>query len=292
MSKWIQFTGDTLKIGSFSLTFSLSGVIEIIIFAVVSYYIILWIKRTKAWTLLKGAGILLLVFVLAKIFKLNNIVSLFESALGSIVIAAIVILQPELRRALEQLGTKNLITGVFRNNAQVSTRLNGESIDAITRALAILGKNRVGALIVIERNIDLNEYIETGISLDANISSALLEQVFEHNTPLHDGAVIIRNNRIVSATCYLPLSQNTEISKELGTRHRAGLGISEVSDAVTLIASEETGLLSVAINGQLQRDVSTDEIREILLSGDFLRNKEETAEEAADKRKEGLKDEE
>ena len=132
--------------------------------------------------------------------------------------------------------------------------------------MSSLGRNKVGALIVIERTILLDEYIDTGILLDAAISTALLEQIFEHNTPLHDGAVIIRGNRIVSATCYLPLSQNGGISKELGTRHRAGLGISEVSDCITLIASEETGAISVAMNGELKRDLTPDALREILLS--------------------------
>ncbi|MBQ1378361.1 MAG: DNA integrity scanning protein DisA nucleotide-binding domain protein, partial [Lachnospiraceae bacterium] len=144
------------------------------------------------------------------------------------------------------------------------------------RAVSQLGRDKVGALIVVERAIDLREYIDTGIQIDARISSALLEQVFEHNTPLHDGAVVIRDNRIVAATCYLPLSKSTDISKNLGTRHRAGLGISEASDAIALIASEETGALSVAMDGRLIHDVTADRIRDIL--SDFRFSQEEKKE--------------
>lgn len=260
-----QFSGGTLTIGTFSLTFSLSGVVEMIIFAVASYYIILWIKRTKAWNLLKGAGILVAAYFAARVFRLYNIAHLFESSFGSILIAIIVILQPELRRALEQLGTRNLFKGLFHFGENSGNGLTQESVDAIVRAVSQLGKNKVGALIVLERTIELDEYIETGIMLNADISSALLEQIFEHNTPLHDGAVIIRNNEIVSATCYLPLSENMDISKELGTRHRAGLGISEKSDCITIIASEETGFISVARNGQLTRNISSEDLREMLI---------------------------
>jgi len=261
-----QFAGGTLTIGTFSLTFSLSGVVEMIIFSVACYYIIMWIKRTKAWNLLKGAGILMAAYLLARLFRLNNIAHLFESAFSSILIAIIVILQPELRRALEQLGKRNVFQGLLHFGENSGNGLTEASVDAIVRAVTQLGKNKVGALIILERTIELDEYIETGIALNADISSALLEQIFEHNTPLHDGAVIIRDNRIVSATCYLPLSQNTDISKELGTRHRAGLGISEMSDCITIIASEETGYISTAVNGRLNRNITADELRNVLIS--------------------------
>ncbi len=264
MKNLIQFSGGTLTIGNFSLTFSISGVIEMIIFSIVAYYIILWIKRTKAWNLLKGAVVLLAVYLLAKLARLDNIAFLFERTAGSILIAAIIVLQPELRRALEQIGTKNFLAGIIPTSSDTKNGLTGESIDALVRASDVLSGNMVGALIVIERTITLTEYIDTGIRTDAVITSSMLEQIFEKNTPLHDGAVIIRNNRIEAATCYLPLSQNSAISKELGTRHRAGLGISEVSDAITIIVSEETGSISIALDGTLTRNVRPERLREVL----------------------------
>ncbi|MBR6406515.1 MAG: diadenylate cyclase CdaA [Lachnospiraceae bacterium] len=235
-----------------------------IIFAIVAYYIILWIKRTKAWNLLKGAAVLLAVYALAKLTRLDNISFLFEKMAPSILLAAIIVLQPELRKALEQLGNRNILSGIISASSDTKSGLTAESIDALVRASEVLSANKVGALIVIERTITLTEYIETGIRTDAVITSSMLEQIFEKNTPLHDGAVIIRNNRIEAATCYLPLSQNNAISKELGTRHRAGLGISEVSDAITIIVSEETGSISIALDGTLTRDIQHDRLREAL----------------------------
>lgn len=260
-----QLPEKTVTIGSVSLTFSLSSVLEILLFALICYYIILWIKRTKAWSLLKGAGILLIVYLFSKLLVLNNIAYLFEKLVSSLLLAVIIILQPEIRSALEKLGNRNIIRSILPiNKSGNAGGLSDESVDAIVRALTSLGKNRTGALILIEQTISLNDYIETGIVLDAAITPQLLEQIFEHNTPLHDGAVIIRDGRISAATCYLPLSKNTDISKELGTRHRAGLGISELSDAIVLIASEETGALSVALDGVLERYVMPERIREIL----------------------------
>ncbi len=268
-NSFIQFAGSTLTIGDFNITITWSSVIEMLIFSLLTYFVIRWIKRTKAWVLLRGAAVLVLLYIIARILRLNTIIYIFKNVVSSLFLAIVIILQPEIRAALEHLGTTSFLPGILQFSSEKnrnSTGLSSNSIDAIVRAMSALGRNKVGALIVIERNILLNEYIDTGIALDATISTALLEQIFEHNTPLHDGAVIIRGNRIVSATCYLPLSQNSDISKELGTRHRAGLGISEVSDCITLIASEETGALSVAMNGELKRDLTPDAIREILLS--------------------------
>lgn len=269
MKNFIQLSGATLTIGSLNFTFSISGLVEILVFAIVIYYIIKWIKRTKAGDLLKGALILAAVYVLAKLFKLDNIAFLFEKMLGYLVMAVLVIFQPELRAALEKLGNRKYFSKLDLFRASGQDGLNSESVDAIVRAISSLGMNHTGALIVIENTIDLSEYVNTGISLDAKISTALLEQIFEHNTPLHDGAVIIRGNRIVAATCYLPLSQNLEISKALGTRHRAGLGISEVSDCITLIASEETGAISVARGGNLTQELTDDELRDLLYDSRF-----------------------
>lgn len=269
LKSFIQFAGSTLTIGDFSITFTWSSIIEMLIFSLLTYFIIRWIKRTKAWVLLKGAAVLAVIYIIARILQLNTIVYIFKNIVGSLFLMIVIILQPEIRSALEHLGTTSFLPDILPFSSEKNkdaTGLSSGSIDAIVRAMSALGRNKVGALIVIERTILLTEYIDTGIMLDASISTALLEQIFEHNTPLHDGAVIIRGNRIISATCYLPLSQNGDISKELGTRHRAGLGISEVSDCITLIASEETGALSVAMNGELKRDLTADAVREILLS--------------------------
>ena len=262
-----------IRIGSANVALSVGGVVEMLIFAVLSYYIIIWIKRTKAWTLLKGALVLIVIYLLAKLLGLNAIAYLFETAVGSIVIAAIVIFQPELRAALERLGNRKVFGDIFSSSE--TTGLTSQSVDSIVRAITQLGQDKVGALIVIERNIDLKEYIDSGIQMDAKISTALLEQIFEKNTPLHDGAVVIRDNRIVAATCYLPLSQSRNISKDLGTRHRAGLGVSEASDAVTLIASEETGALSICMNGELEHGVSSERIREVLSNVRFGQDQSE-----------------
>ena len=266
MKDFIQVSGNTLRIGFFSMTFTWSGILEILIFAVLAYYIIMWFKRSKAWNLLKGLGLLLAVYIVASLLKLDNLAFIFEKLFSSIVLAVIIIFQPEIRRGLEQIGTKNLFRELIPNvNAGTyAGGLNERSVDEITNALTYMGRNKVGALIVIERNLPLDDIIETGITLDAEISTALLEQIFEKNTPLHDGAVVICNNRVVAATCLLPLSQNMDISKELGTRHRAGLGMSEASDCVTLIVSEETGAMSIAVAGDLKRRVTPQEIREEL----------------------------
>ncbi len=266
LDKLFQWNGWSFKIGPISFTLSITGIIEIIIFVILIYYLIRWFQRTKAWNLLKGLAVLGGVYIVAAVLGLNNLTYVFNILFSSILLAFIVIFQPEIRKALERLGTNNLIQKLIPGLKikDEESDLSAESIEAIVHALASMGRGHVGALIVIERKIMLDEYITTGITLDAAISSALLEQIFEKNTPLHDGAVIIRENRIVAATCYLPLSQEMGISKELGTRHRAAVGISEVSDCITLVASEETGQLSLAMNGKLTRDMTEKELLEFL----------------------------
>ncbi|MBP5294366.1 MAG: diadenylate cyclase CdaA [Lachnospiraceae bacterium] len=266
LDKLFQWNGWAFKIGPISITITITGIIETIIFIVLIYYLIRFFQRTKAWNLLKGLGLLVLVYGIAYVLGFNNLTYLFKVLFSSILLAVIVIFQPEIRKALERLGTNNLIQKVFPGLKvkDEASDLSAESIEALVHALSSMGRSHVGALIVIERKIMLDEYITTGITLDAAISHALLEQIFEKNTPLHDGAVIIRENRIVAATCYLPLSQEAGISKELGTRHRAALGISEVSDCIALVASEETGQLSLAVNGKLSRDISDKELMEFL----------------------------
>ena len=200
-----------------------------------------------------------------QLLQLNNIVMVFNRIAPYVATALLVIFQPEIRRALEQLGTNHLFELFSLSSTKDKVAENADdTIDAIVRASFSMGRAKTGALIVIEQKFVLNEYIATGILLDAIVSAPLLVQIFEHNLPLHDGAVVIRGNRITAATCYLPLSENKTISKELGTRHRAGLGISEVTDALTVIVSEETGQVSLTKDGQLYRNVNSDKLRELL----------------------------
>lgn len=249
------------------LKIEITDIIEIIILAVVFYEIMLWIRKTKAWILFKGIAIILAFTLLASILHLNTILWLAEKTLSVGIIAIVIIFQPELRKALEQIGQKNIISRIFNleNNKRVSERFSDKTINELVKASYELGKTKTGALIVIEQDISLQEYINTGIDVDGIITNQLLINIFEHNTPLHDGAVIVRGNRVVSATCYLPLSDNKELSKELGTRHRAAVGVSEVSDAFTIIVSEETGKVSVTQGGQLLRNIDGDQLRSLLI---------------------------
>ena len=186
---------------------------------------------------------------------------------GVAVTAVVVILQPELRKAIEELGRKNIISSILPFEVGRSLeegRFSDKTINEITKACVEMGKARTGALIVVEKEQSLAEYERTGIDVDGIVTSQLLINIFEHNTPLHDGAVIVRGNRVTSATCYLPLSDNTQLSKELGTRHRAGVGISEATDSLTIIVSEETGKISVAYEGKLERNLDGDALKERL----------------------------
>ena len=191
--------------------------------------------------------------LVAYIFKMNTILWIFRNLANVLVIGVIVIFQPELRKALEQLGQKKFVSNIipFDSGREVQERFNDKTINELVKACFDMGEVKTGALIVIEEEIRLDEYVRTGINIDGILTSQLLINIFEHNTPLHDGAVIVRNNRIVSATCYLPLSDNLGLNKSLGTRHRAGVGISEVSDALTIIVSEETGKVSYTYGGKI-----------------------------------------
>ena len=242
--------------------FTITDVLEIVIIAFAFYHIILWIKDTRAWVLLKGMIILAVIFLAALVLEMNVVLWVFQNAMVVGIVALIVIFQPELRNALEQLGRKNILGSLsFDNQKTRNERYSHKSIQEIIKAVYDMAKVKTGALIVVERNIQCREHERTGIPIDAEISSQLLINIFEHNTPLHDGAVLIRDNRIVAATCYLPLSNNLEVSKELGTRHRAGLGVSEVSDSLTIIVSEETGFVSLARDGKLYRKIDADTLQ-------------------------------
>ena len=237
-----------------------TDIIEIFIIAFVLYSFLVWIKNTKAWALLKGIIIVVLFALFAYILNLRTILWIAGKTISVGIIALVIIFQPELRRALEQLGRKKLVLNFFNfgDSHEKDERYSSKTADEIVRAAYEMGAVKTGALIVIEQDMMLDEYVRTGINVDGIVTSQLLINIFEHNTPLHDGAVILRDNRIVSATCYLPLSNNLAVSKELGTRHRAGLGISEVSDSLTIIVSEETGFVSLACDGKLYRKVDAD----------------------------------
>lgn len=217
-------------------TITKTDIAEIIIIAVLIYNILVWFKQTRAWNLLKGIIVVMVFVLIAAMFQMNTILWIAGKTINVAVIAIIIVFQPELRRALEQLGQKNFITTLFSFESQKAQERFSERVaNEIVKATYEMAKVKTGALIVIEQDVALGEYERTGIALDSMISSQLLINIFEHNTPLHDGAIILRGDRIVSATCYLPLSDNLSLSKELGTRHRAAVGISEVCDALTKI---------------------------------------------------------
>lgn len=249
-----------------------TDVVEIIIISVLIYNVLVWFKNTKAWPLLKGLVIILGFVVVAAIFNMSTILWITRNLFSVAVTALIVVFQPELRKALESLGRRNVFSNFFQFEAsKIADELfSDETCDAIIHASYAMGRAKTGALIVIENNDSLIEYERTGIAIDSVISSQLLINIFEHNTPLHDGAVLVRGNRIVAATCYLPLSDNRDLSKDLGTRHRAAVGISEVTDSLTVIVSEETGKVSVAMNGELFRNVDAAELKSKL---ELLQNK-------------------
>lgn len=240
-----------------------TDIIEIIILAFIIYHLVKWVKNTRAWTLVKGLVVIMIFWLFALIFELNVILWIISNTISVGIIAVIIVFQPEFRKALEQLGQRNIVKSIlyFDDSRDKNERFSDATVDGIIRATFELAKTKTGALIVIEQTTPLHEYEHTGIMIDSLISSELLINIFEHNTPLHDGAVILRRDRIIAATCYLPLSDNMQLSKELGTRHRAALGISEVSDSLTIVVSEETGKVSIARAGKLIRNVDGDYLR-------------------------------
>ena len=242
-------------------------IVEILLIAFLTYQLMIWIKYTRAYTLLKGILTVLAFILLAYLFRMNTILWILKNMTSVLVIAVVIIFQPELRKVIEQLGQKQIISALFPfdNGKGVKERFTDKTINELIKASYDMASVKTGALIVIEQDIRLTEYIRTGINIDAAVSSQLLINIFEHNTPLHDGAVIMRGNRIVAATCYLPLSDSMDLSKQLGTRHRAAVGISEVSDSLTIIVSEETGHVSVAQGGILKSNITSEQLREVLV---------------------------
>lgn len=241
------------------------GIIDILEIAIISfilYHILVWMRTTRAWFLMRGIVIIMALFVIAAVLQMNTIIWIAQNVVYLGVIAVIVVLQPELRRALETLGKKDILGSFFPVDFKRADEglFSDRTIQEIAKACVEMSKVKTGALIVVAQNDLLTEYENTGIQVDAIVSSQLLINIFEHNTPLHDGAVIVKGNRIQSATCYLPLSDNMQLSKELGTRHRAGVGVSEATDAMTLIVSEETGKISVAYRGDITRNLKMEDI--------------------------------
>ncbi len=241
-----------------------ADVLDILIIAYILYHLFLWIKTSRAMTLLRGILVVAVFLAFASIAKLNTILWIAKNLINVILLALVILFQPELRRALDELGRKNFFSKFFRsmnlkNNEEKN--LSDKTIYELVKTAVQLSKDKTGALIVVEHDTPLGEYINTGIRIDAVVTQQLLINIFEKNTPLHDGAVIIKDNRVVAATCYLPLTDNGSLEKNLGTRHRAGLGISEVTDSMTIIVSEETGEVSIAYRGQLYKALDEDGIR-------------------------------
>lgn len=244
---------------------TLTDIVEIIIITFLFYYMLVWIKNTRAWTLLRGLLVVLIFVGVAAVFQMNTIIWIAKNTLSVALLALVVIFQPEMRRALENLGRKNFLASFFSFDFSggETGKFSDKTINEMVKACYEMGKVKTGALIVVEDEIILTEYERTGIAVDGILTSQLLINIFEKNTPLHDGAVIVRGDRVVSATCYLPLTDSLTISKDLGTRHRAAVGISEVSDSLTIVVSEENGRVSIAMGGELYRNVDAE----------FLKNK-------------------
>ena len=251
-----------------------TDILEIIIISFLVYHILLWIKQTRAWALLKGLIVILVFLFIAVLLNMTTILWIAQNVFSIAMIALVVMLQTELRKALEELGRKNFFSSMLVDKKDIN-KLSLRTINEIVKACVEMAKVRTGALIVVEKMQSLADYERTGIEVDGLVSSQLLINIFEKNTPLHDGAVIIHENRVTSATCYLPLSDNMALSKELGTRHRAGIGISEVTDSVTVIVSEETGKISVAHEGELETNLDADRLRECLTNLTLKPDKEE-----------------
>jgi len=268
MEQVITFVNEYLSVLHLPQDVRWEDYVEIAIISFLVYHIMVWIKKTKAWSLLKGVLIIIVFIFLAAVFRMTTILWIVKNVLSIAVTAIVVVLQPELRRALEQLGRKNIISSLmpFETGKNYTGKFSDRTVNEIVKASIEMGRVKTGALIVVEKDSSLAEYERTGIEIDAVVSSQLLINIFEHNTPLHDGAVIVRGDRVISATCYLPLSDSMALSKELGTRHRAGVGISEVSDSMTIIVSEETGIISVAHEGRIYRNLNAEELKAQVIS--------------------------
>ncbi|MBR6399997.1 MAG: diadenylate cyclase CdaA [Firmicutes bacterium] len=252
---------STLSIPSIRL----SDLIDIVLVAIIIYIVLIWIKNTRAWSLFRGLAVIAVISLLAYRFHFYTLTWIIEKTFSVGVIALVILFQPELRKALEQIGESGFSGLADILNVEKSTRINHSSVTAIVSACTKMAKDKTGALIVIEHNVPVGDFIKTGIPMDSIISSQLLMNIFVNKTPLHDGAVIIRDNRIAAASCILPVTQKS-LASELGTRHRAAVGASEQSDAYIIIVSEETGDISVANDGRLRRSLTEKELTSVLNS--------------------------
>lgn len=253
---------DSLKETMFALfsDIKVTYMIDIAIITFMFYSFIKLLKETRAVQIIKGIGVILIISKISEWLRLYAINYILQNTLTIGLIAVVIIFQPELRKALEKVGnTKWLI----KKSRQVGFH-SERNVDAIVDAATVMSRKKIGALIVIAGNVSLNDIIETGTTMDASITSELVQNVFFPKAPLHDGAMLIKNERIVAAGCVLPLSANLDISKELGTRHRAAIGISETSDALVVVVSEETGAISIAVEGKLQRFLDPAALREAI----------------------------
>ena len=241
----------------------ISDFIDVIIVAVILYYLINLIRETRAMQLVKGIILLFVIFFISQWLNLNALNYILGGAMQIGAFAIVVIFQPELRNLLERVGRIN-VGNIIDLAADTTDEQAERVIESISLAAANMAHSKTGALIVVERSTRLGEFISTGTMLDANVSSGLLENIFVPNTPLHDGAVIIRNNKIITAGCLLPLTANNNLSRDLGTRHRAAIGLSEVTDAAVIVVSEETGKISIALNGSLTRNLSKESLSKAL----------------------------
>jgi len=271
------FAGLTLKN-------SIKDIVDVLIVSYIIYKVLMMVRGTRAVQLLQGIFLLVLVWALSNLLNLYTLKWLMNQMFTFGVVTVLIIFQPELRRALEQIGRNKLFQRSSPEEQDVSHRVN-----EIVKSVNYLARRKIGALIVFERNTGLNDYIESGIKMESKLSSELLSNVFVPNTPLHDGAVIIRGGLIMAAGCYLPLSENPFISKELGTRHRAAIGITEVCDAISVTVSEETGQISLAMNGQIVRDIKEESLISKLFDELRPQFKSKSTDWAFWKRKEGGK---
>lgn len=240
----------------------IDDIIDILLVSYIIYKLLILVRGTRAIQLLKGIMIIVVAWLLSIYFELKTLQWLMSQAFTYGVLAIIIIFQPELRRALEKLGSGRF----FLRSIHPEEQIISHTVDEIIKVVSYLSKRRIGSLIVIERETGLTDYIESGTPLNALVSAELLINIFIPNTPLHDGAVIIRKDQIMAAGCYLPLSENPYISKELGTRHRAAIGMTEISDAISVIVSEETGHISISINGQIERGLTEERLKNKLVS--------------------------
>ena len=254
---------DSLGITEFARpSLGITDILDILLVAYIIYKIIFWIKETRAWVLFKGILVIFALAAVATLLKLNTILWILSNTISVGIIAVIVVFQPELRKALEQLGKGKFFSYFTRGTDETDDKATQRTVDEIVKAADKMGSVKTGALILIEQEVPLGDLERTGIPIDAIVSSQMLINIFEHNTPLHDGAVIVRRNRVAAATCFLPLTDSNEISMELGTRHRAAIGASEVSDAYVIVVSEETGYISIAYRTTLRRKLSVKEVEE------------------------------